>query len=639
MDRESHIGIQYLPVSSQLSCWLHERESTPGDYLFLVAHTGCQRRSDRCLLILDRLAYWSREIDFPGQQRYIGKAGDPARYNGQPSVGFYDEAAITPRSGPSPTRNLETEHIRSSAVRRKPEIRRQPNADRQENSEEGAVDASITPRPSTTADTASERMLPHRDPPIFASVRQVLSCNPPFASAVVSAIKRLPPSNRAILIGHNEIDATDCADGSSPDPSRSCERDAKRLKVSDDNPKHGDEGCPGNNKNLKGNDKDGEGGNDGDEGNGGDGPPSSSNKGGSQKKKGRWICPYHLAYPELYWIPHFKDCSPGNMVDPNEWRTHLGRHHSPEAKGKHLKKNKGLDADRIEKFYMAQETLDTVLQEIKSHSERPRGNHRDKYRTDLFIKVWCMIFPKDKFPHFKEPLSAFHCAGEDVGEHLTHQAGILLGTLYDAKADEALKSGALPILPTAAETREFMSQAIAIALLNSPIATGPTQWLARARPEEVEAAGQNYMDRSVPSLMTIFSSDEDLTPNDKGLVTHPTTYNTSHPAPSAGRLWPVQLFPNGTWLELLPSNSNHRQEAYLSLPPEWYLANTRPIPSMRAPVMHSPFYTDLPPTTPSQQGNWAPPIEPAREGVSLQAIQRGPIAPEEFNFDIDYLNR
>lgn len=60
----------------------------------------------------------------------------------------------------------------------------------------------------------------------------------------------------------------------------------------------------------------------------------------------------------------------------------------------------------IAKFYMNDATLKAVLQEISSHTKRPRGDDRNKYRTDVFVKVWNIIFPKDKFPDFNEPLSA-----------------------------------------------------------------------------------------------------------------------------------------------------------------------------------------------------------------------------------------
>ncbi|KAJ4136522.1 hypothetical protein NW768_004137 [Fusarium equiseti] len=524
-----------------------------------------------------------------------GIPGLPTLYEEQPFVGLRDQITINPR--PRYVGSILNCAINPSTLR---ETRLPIHIDR------------------TRA--GSVRSITRLTPSIFSCIRKVLSSKPSFASGVIAAIHQLPSRERDPLVEHDATDNTDYADGSSTGTSRSYQKDSKRRRTSRNisNKSRGKE--PPDDDEVGGGGRDG------------DGASSSSTQGCSQNEGHRWICPYCLAYPEVYWIPHLSDCSPGNMVDPNEWRSHLETHHSPDAMVRHLKKNKGLDGNQIGKFYMDRGTLDAVLWQINTYNKRrPRGPEKNKYWTDLFIKVWYMIFPKDKFPDFNEPLSAFHCEDMNLGDRLASQAEILLGAMYDTKADEAIKSGSPNVLPTAAEAKEYMAKAIAIMLLNEPAATGPTQWLARASPEAMDKAGQQYGARPVPGSMAD-SFNENPPLNDNAPAVNPAVADTSHLVPNAGRLWPIQLFPNGTWVELLPCNSTYTQEACLSLSPNWYVARTCPAPSplasMMSPLFGSPFYAAQP--DPTQQVNWDPSIQSESHDVSLQAIEGGPPAPQDF---------
>lgn len=217
----------------------------------------------------------------------------------------------------------------------------------------------------------------------------------------------------------------------------------------------------------------------------------------------------------------------------------------------------------------------------------------------------------------------------NLGDRLARQAEILLGAMYDTKALEALNSGAPNLLPTATETREYMSKAIAITLLNEPAATGPTQWLVRASPQSVEAAGREYSARSTSTSMTA-SFDE--VPRASGHAVNSTVSDTSHPVPGTGRLWPIQLFPNGTWMEVLPCNPTFTQEACLTLSPN----ATRPGPGlshaapMMSPDFDNAFYNTLQTTVPTQQASWDPSIHSGSHDVSLQDIEGGAPVSQEF---------
>ena len=53
----------------------------------------------------------------------------------------------------------------------------------------------------------------------------------------------------------------------------------------------------------------------------------------------------------------------------------------------------------------AQQLID-VVEKIEFHKKRPRALEEwFCYRKNLFLEVWRIIFPKERFPHFIEPVA------------------------------------------------------------------------------------------------------------------------------------------------------------------------------------------------------------------------------------------
>jgi len=181
----------------------------------------------------------------------------------------------------------------------------------QGDSSDGTVngDTIVAPQASTTACTTSQRSIPQRDPSIFAGILQVLSSNPSFAEAVIAKIQYLPPCKRALLLGDDATDNTECTDGPSPQSSQSSDRPSKKQRTTKTSNK------PHGGKLTAGDEAQGDDGDVGDGNRGGDKgkSPSSQQK---DKKKRRWYCPYDLAYPNIRErSSHFKHCSTGNMTE------------------------------------------------------------------------------------------------------------------------------------------------------------------------------------------------------------------------------------------------------------------------------------------------------------------------------------
>ncbi|KAF4470566.1 hypothetical protein FALBO_2532 [Fusarium albosuccineum] len=542
-------------------------------------------------------------------------------------------ALITP---PEPCPSLESDHSGSSDGR-------------------DASNASLAPGYASATPTAPKRPSRQPDPPIFAYIRQVLASDPSFAEGVISAVSQLPNDRRSLLFEPE----TECVDGSSSGPSKSSERPSKKRRRSGNNSNGSGGGggdSPGGSGGAGGGTGDGDGAERGGSG-GVDGTPS--NKKRNKDKKRRWICPYCLAYPEIHEIAFFSHCSPGNMTEVHLWRSHLDKHHSPKAK------NADPNAKGNARFYMDLEQLGAVIEKINSYKERPRQLAKwISYWKALFIDVWRIMFPKERFSHFREPVSPFHLDGDEIanlGQHLSQQAEMLVGPMYDARAEEAVKSKAIAsrddFRPTAEETKDIMSKAIAIVLLNSPAATGATQWLARASPQTLEAAVGQYGDDSEPrpkadvatpcGVPTGADDDGPATPSKS--VTVPGTPELAATGPSAAQaalpVLPtvsVPLFPNGTRVDLSPINPDpsqtNNQVGQLTLPPTFYVAKTSPIP---LPPLSMASVTDTPGTPASvpqpgtyhtQDTNWQPSVQlPLVPGISMQAIQEKPLSQEEWD--------
>ncbi|KAJ4025735.1 hypothetical protein NW752_003211 [Fusarium irregulare] len=311
----------------------------------------------------------------------------------------------------------------------------------------------------------------------------------------------------------------------------------------------------------------------------------------------------------------------------------------------HLAKQGDPKSDRNARFYMDQETLNTVLRKIDTHKGRPRGIEQwIKHCTDLYQKVWNTIFPKDQFPQLREPLSAFHPQDSDacnLGQLLASQAEILVGAMYDAKAHEAMRTGMVTSKDeyqlSAGENIELVSNVIAIALLNSPSATGAAHWLAHASPDKIRTTWRESSDGPCPPSIPVPTADEDGPESSVPplLAVLPNPAHQVVDSTEDSQVIPIPLFPSGTLLEIQPYSSTNTQTAYLTVPSNWYVASTRPASSMGPPILNQAFGTPFdvtPPGTDSlEQLNWNSADLPGNQTVSLQAIEGRSKAQQEFS--------
>ncbi|KAF0641314.1 hypothetical protein FPSE5266_02243 [Fusarium pseudograminearum] len=362
-------------------------------------------------------------------------------------------------------------------------------------SDHSSVDNGPTTQPQNMSSVNSEAQVPQpaaADPPIFSVIRQVLAHDSLYAEDVITGIRNLPANRRSILILHED----ECIDGPSSKPHKASNKPSKKRQRSKDNSTAG--GGTGGNQQGDGEGAGGAGQDGADEtgdgeSNGNSPPKKKRNKERNQDKIRRWICPYRLAYPEIHDNRDFSYCS-ANMTAVHKWRNHLFDHHSQEAK------SKDTDGEAHARFYMSNDQKDSVKETVAEYGERrPRPTPEWlAYCKDLFVDVWLILFPKDKFPHFNEPLSPFYADDDeipDLCQYLVQKVGILVEPLLQARAEQAVRDKAIAsttdFVLSAEGMKAVMSETIAIALRSSPAATGATQWAVRATSEMLQnAAGQ-----------------------------------------------------------------------------------------------------------------------------------------------------
>ncbi|KAM0351289.1 hypothetical protein ACHAO7_008869 [Fusarium culmorum] len=432
------------------------------------------------------------------------------------SIAIHPAASFkTTQGSPESTQQL----VRRSAARAASSVDPCPSLE----SDHSSVDNGPTTQPQNMSSATSEAQVPllqpaAADPPIFSVIRQVLAHDPLYAEDVISGIRNLPTNRRSILILHED----ECIDGPSSKPQKTSNKPSKKRQRSKDNSTAGD-GTGGNQQGdgegaggagQDGADETGDG-----ESNGNSPPKKKRSKERNQDKIRRWICPYRLAYPEIHDNRDFSYCS-ANMTAVHKWRNHLFDHHSQEAK------SKDTDGEAHARFYMSNDQKDSVEETVAEYGER-RPRPTPEWLThckDLFIDVWLILFPKDQFPHFNEPLSpcgfpvALHprprlarSLGKtyadllavyadddeipDLCQYLVEKVGILVEPLLQARAEQAVRDKAITsttdFLLSAEGMKAVMSETIAIALRSSPAATGATQWAVRATSEMLQnAVGQ-----------------------------------------------------------------------------------------------------------------------------------------------------
>ncbi|VTO85151.1 unnamed protein product [Fusarium graminearum] len=407
------------------------------------------------------------------------------------SIAIHPAASLkTTQGSPESIQQL----VRRSAARAASSVDPCPSLE----SDHSSVDNGPTTQPQNMSSATSEAQVPlpqpaAADPPIFSVIRQVLAHDPLYAEDVISGIRNLPANRRSILILHED----ECIDGPSSKPHKASNKSSKKRQRSKDNSTAGDgtggdqqgdgEGAGGARED--GADETGDG-----ESNGNSPPKKKRSKERNQDKIRRWICPYRLAYPEIHDNRDFSYCS-ANMTAVHKWRNHLFDHHSQEAK------SKDTDGEAHARFYMSNDQKDSVEKKVAES-----GEHRPRPTPDwlthcknLFIDVWLILFPKDQFPHFNEPLSPFYADDDeipDLCQYLVQKVGILVEPLLQARAEQAVRDKAIAsttdFVLSAEGMKAVMSETIAIALRSSPAATGATQWAVRATSEMLQnAAGQS----------------------------------------------------------------------------------------------------------------------------------------------------
>ncbi|KAM0548059.1 hypothetical protein ACHAPJ_010117 [Fusarium lateritium] len=510
-----------------------------------------------------------------------------------------------------------------------------------------AANDPLAPRYASATPAASTRPSRQHEPSIFSSIQQVLSANPSFAEGVISAVNKLPQDKRNLLFAPE----TECVDGSSSRPAQSSERPSKkRRKSGNKSNKSGGNGSSdpsGGSGGAAGGSGDGDGeGRGGSEG--GDGTPSDRKR--NKDKQRRLICPYCLAYPEIVGIVLFNHCSPGNMTEVHLWRCHLEKYHSPKAR------NADPNAEENASFYMEPDQWATVEDTIKSYNERPRETSIwIAYRKALFLNVWRIIFPKDRFSHLNEPVSPFHFDRDEymnLERNLGQKAELLVvGPLMDTLADKANASRD-DFQPTTKQWKEIISAAIAIILRDSPAATGATQTFARAPAETIKASREHYKSEFMPPSKADVAHPYGVPagPDDD----RPATRSRSATAPGTPEHIPsgsnvvqavppgfpvaatvlVPLYPTGTQVVLSPINQMFQidtQVGQLTLPPTFFPSSIIEIaPPSVPPMITTP---GTPVNVPQQtmyytQGTGGPP--PEEPGISLQTIQGKPSNQEEW---------
>ncbi|KAF5228610.1 hypothetical protein FAUST_10978, partial [Fusarium austroamericanum] len=433
------------------------------------------------------------------------------------SIAIHPAASLkTTQGSPESIQQL----VRRSAARAASSVDPCPSLE----SDHSSVDNGPTTQPQNMSSATSEAQVPlpqpaAAGPPIFSVIRQVLAHDPLYAEDVISGIRNLPSNRRSILILHED----ECIDGPSSKPHKASNKPSKKRQRSKDNSTAGDgtggdqqgggEGSGGARED--GADETGDG-----ESNGNSPPKKKRSKERNQDKIRRWICPYRLAYPEIHDNRDFSYCS-ANMTAVHKWRNHLFDHHSQEAKSKET------DGEAHARFYMSNDQKDSVEKKVAESGEhRPRPTPEWlTHCKKLFIDVWLILFPKDQFPHFNEPLSpcgfpaAIHARPllarslrktyadllavyadddeiPDLCQYLVEKVGILVEPLLQARAEQAVRDKAIKstedFVLSAEGMKTVMSETIAIALRSSPAATGATQWAVRATSEMLQnAAGHN----------------------------------------------------------------------------------------------------------------------------------------------------
>ncbi|KAI1635725.1 hypothetical protein F4809DRAFT_612718 [Biscogniauxia mediterranea] len=359
-------------------------------------------------------------------------------------------------------------------------------------------------------------------PPILASIRRMLSADPSYAEKLVTAVEQLPEDKRNLLfsgpqnepIEHCALSAVPLCGLTTADPTQLRASAPGHIVAQEEAEEHPHSQAPSGQPSSSGSattrtagqeevlkslgdqprkhpsseddDDNGTGGNnssddDGD-GDGYGGGPSPSGK--SPKPKQRLICPFYFAYGNMLPMDMLSKCWRG-FTERRDWKAHLKDCHSQAAAG----------SDN-ELFYMDNMQWDEVQKTImRASAKRPRKPHpRSNVQKECFLAVWRIIFPKDRFPNLREPISPYYLDDNEIAR-LVPQSLVLFDAIYDQRAKRAVEAGTigstLEYRPTHFDYREMMAQAFAI-VANSSISAA--QWLANTPAQTFHDAAADHAD-------------------------------------------------------------------------------------------------------------------------------------------------
>jgi hypothetical protein len=229
---------------------------------------------------------------------------------------------------------------------------------------------------------------------------------------------------------------------------------------------------------------------------------------------------------------------------------------------------------------------------------------------------------------------------QNLAQYLLDKADILVNIMFEAKADEALRTGAADYLPSAPETKAILSASMAVILHNSPAATGATHWLAHAPDDAVRTAGRDYVAHAARRAATTPSEErveEGAETETHGPFAQPTTEPETPPLVPQVPIMSVPIYPSGTHFQAVPFPNhvqNGPQMLHLTLPPgvsimyepagpgmgfRMHPGTYDPTPSPRAPAV-SPQHVNRHNTT-QNRGQGVPPQE--MQGIPMINQQYG----------------
>ncbi|KAM0219289.1 hypothetical protein ACHAQD_006505, partial [Fusarium lateritium] len=347
----------------------------------------------------------------------------------------------------------------------------------------------VVPSPISSGSTESEQTLPDHEsvddvrspvgawhqesePLLFRSTRQILSANPSYAEEIIETVKQMPEYRHILLLsskqGNRFLDdpaddpgATNTASGDQGKGSSgaSGQKSKKRRRQQDEEEDQDDL--------LEDGDHDGE------------GEEICPRKKRDTKNDERWACPYSRVYPEMLEINKFSTCRPpGSLKERSEWRLHLERRHSPNAKLK----------DSVEEysiFYMDDQQWKEVQDIIKSSDlTRPREDEpRRAVKLDCYLAVWHVIFPASQFPREPAPISPFHPDSQQI-QNLGLQGQVMFDAIWKVRAKPSIASGSIrseqDYQPTRDDLRSIVAEMFAIVTNSSP---GASQWVCNTTPK------------------------------------------------------------------------------------------------------------------------------------------------------------